>query len=213
VSERRGAVLTVLQDAGGPVPVRAVADGVGVHVNTARFHLEGLVRDGLVERVEAATQGSDQTPGRPAAMYQARVTYPGTRSYQLLAQMLAQAVSGLADSSGAVTRTGLEWGRTLAAKAAAGQDPIDALLGILRSIGFDPAVRIRDEGLDLELAHCPFQEVATRDPAVVCGLHRALISGVLSALDSELRITDLQVFPQPDLCVAQLRASGAAPRQ
>ena len=39
----RSRVLAALQDAGRPLDVTEVARLVGLHVNTARFHLDGFV--------------------------------------------------------------------------------------------------------------------------------------------------------------------------
>ncbi|WP_157869537.1 helix-turn-helix domain-containing protein, partial [Streptomyces hirsutus] len=40
----------MLRAAGGPLGVSEVAERVGVHANTARFHLDSLVTHGAVER-------------------------------------------------------------------------------------------------------------------------------------------------------------------
>ena len=144
-------------------------------------------------------------------LYASRVGAPGARSYRMLSELLAQAVSDLPEGAAALERTGRQWGGALAAAVAAGQEPVEALVGILRSIGFAPTVRRRRAGVDVELGHCPFQEVARRDPRVVCTLHGALISGALAALGAGLRMADLEAFVKPDLCVARLRRPDAQP--
>ena len=63
MSERRQQVLDAIQRAAEPVSVSELADRVGVHPNTVRFHLEALVGDGMVERVPDTPSG----PGRPVA--------------------------------------------------------------------------------------------------------------------------------------------------
>jgi predicted ArsR family transcriptional regulator len=204
VGGRRGEVLATVQAAGDPIGVREIADGLGMHVNTARFHLEGLVTAGLLDRVEAGRP----TPGRPPVLYASRVGSPGARSYRMLSQVLADAVSGMPDGAAAVVRAGREWGSRLAASVEPDEEPVPALLGLLRAIGFSPRIRRRRQGVDVELGHCPFQEVAQRDPEVVCGLHGALISGALSTLGADLRMTELEAFVRPDLCVARLRRPG-----
>jgi predicted ArsR family transcriptional regulator len=65
--------------------------------------------------------------------------------------------------------------------------------------------------VDVELGHCPFQQVARRAPRVVCALHGALISGALSTLDAEFRMAELEAFVEPDLCVARLRRAEPEP--
>ena len=70
---RRAEVLARLREAGRPVGVAAMAELTGLHRNTARFHLDGLVGDGLAERsVEERSR-----PGRPQTLYTARDHAPG----------------------------------------------------------------------------------------------------------------------------------------
>ncbi len=74
----------------------AIADLLGVHPNTVRFHLDGLVGDGQVERVEPSRKG----PGRPPLMFGAvrQMDRGGTRHYRLLAEILTTAFAGEKDS-------------------------------------------------------------------------------------------------------------------
>ena len=68
LGESRSRVLAVLQDAGTSLGVAEVAHQLKLHPNTARFHLDGLVDAGLVDR---GTEDRDQ-PGRPRTLYTAR---------------------------------------------------------------------------------------------------------------------------------------------
>ena len=49
--DRRSDVLRVLRVASAPMSIVQVADRLGVHPNTVRFHLETLARQGRVEHV------------------------------------------------------------------------------------------------------------------------------------------------------------------
>lgn len=51
---------------------------------------------------------------------------------------------------------------------------------------------------------CPFHELAESQPEIVCAVHRGLITGALQELGSDLEVDELDVFVQPDLCVARL---------
>ncbi len=75
----------------GPLGVQDIATRTGLHPNTARFHLDGLVDDGYAER---ATEDRDQ-PGRPRAVYRAVAGHAaaGRRSYRLLAEILTTLVA------------------------------------------------------------------------------------------------------------------------
>ncbi|MGH3847883.1 MAG: helix-turn-helix domain-containing protein, partial [Pseudonocardiaceae bacterium] len=91
LGESRARVLTALQDAGEPLGVSEVAERVGLHANTARFHLDALVEAGMVER---AMEDREQ-PGRPRTLYTARPdgARAGQRSYRLLAEILTSYIA------------------------------------------------------------------------------------------------------------------------
>ncbi|UUT35163.1 helix-turn-helix domain-containing protein [Microbacterium elymi] len=61
-ASRREDVLRLLDEAGEPQTIAALADRLGAHPNTVRFHLERLLADGQVER----TVDDRGLPGRPA---------------------------------------------------------------------------------------------------------------------------------------------------
>ena len=81
----RADVLDLLCAADGPLGGREVAPRMGLHPNTARFHLEALVEAGLAVRKTE----DRETPGRPRIGYRAAADGPGgRRRYRLLAEML-----------------------------------------------------------------------------------------------------------------------------
>ena len=57
---------------------------------------------------------------------------------------------------------------------------------------------------------CPFHDLAEQYPDVVCAAHRGLISGALEELGSPLGVAELEIFVEPDLCVARLDTCQAA---
>ena len=91
----------MLRAADGPLGVREVAQRMGLHPNTARFHLEALVEAGLAVR---ETEDRER-PGRPRIGYRAAADGPaGRRRYRLLAEMLTSLIAG--DHTGAGQRCG-----------------------------------------------------------------------------------------------------------
>lgn len=54
---RRREVLRVLRASADPMTIAAIAEALGVHPNTVRFHLDSLVGDGQVEPVEPGARG------------------------------------------------------------------------------------------------------------------------------------------------------------
>jgi predicted ArsR family transcriptional regulator len=219
LGESRSRVLEVLQAAHGPLTVPEVAEQVGLHPNTARFHLDGLVEQGLVER----TSEDRDVPGRPRALYSAApgARQAGRRSYRLLAQILASYLAAHSKQpEKAALAAGEEWGRFMTERPAPFRR-VDAtaatreLTDTLEDIGFDPEAVTAGRRRQILLHHCPFREVAEQDSRVVCTVHLGLMRGVLAELDAPLEVTRLDPFVEPRMCVAHLAARGgvAGPRR
>ncbi|MGZ8783806.1 MAG: hypothetical protein ACXWZB_09970 [Gaiellaceae bacterium] len=73
-------------------------------------------------------------------------------------------------------------------------------MSILEEQGFEPQAEERA----IRMRRCPFHDLAEAHPEVVCAVHRGLISGALAELGSDLSVSALEVFPQPNVCVARL---------
>ena len=115
--ERRQQVLDTIQRAAEPVGVSEIADRLGVHPNTVRFHLEALVDDGIIERVPDTPSG----PGRPRVGYRARpgLARGGARRYRELAEILLGHLSATSDDpAAAATAVGRTWGAHLVPRPA-----------------------------------------------------------------------------------------------
>jgi predicted ArsR family transcriptional regulator len=209
LGQSRARVLATLQSADGPLGVGEVAAKVRLHLNTARFHLDGLVEQGLAERITEERE----IPGRPRALYSpCRTVAPaGRRSYQLLAHILTSSLARGRYRERAALKAGQEWGRHLAARPASTRRVTAAsatkqLVKTLNDIGFAPEALPRKR--EIRLHHCPFRETATEHPEVVCTVHLGLMRGVLAELDAPLDAERLEPFVEPHLCITHL-----APRQ
>jgi len=210
----REAILDMLRTADRPFGVREVAQRMGLHPNTARFHLEALTEAGLTAREAEDRQG----PGRPRIGYRAADDAPGgQRRYRLLAQMLATLIAGTtADPGRAAEQAGREWGGYLAEQPPPYQrltapEAVANLTTILRDMGFEPrpVADADGAGYRLRLLHCPFLEVAQQQPDVVCALHLGLMQGALARMRAPVTAGALQPFVEPGLCVATLTARDA----
>jgi predicted ArsR family transcriptional regulator len=205
----RARVLAALQDAGGPATVVQIARAVGLHANTARFHLEGLVRAGVAERT-VETRG---TPGRPRTLYRVVPGRPGgRRSYRLLAEILASSLAGQVSRPGkAAHAASRSWGRFLTERPAPfrrmdADAGTAALLTVLGQVGFAPEAVTRGRRRQVLLHHCPFLEAALENRDVVCAVHLGLMQGVLDEVRAPLVARRLDPFVRPDLCIANLAA-------
>jgi len=104
---RRDDVLAVLRAAPAPLSITAIADELGIHPNTVRFHLDALVKTGRVECVEV-----DHTkPGRPPLMFQAApgMDPAGPRHYRMLAGILADAIARQPHPAARAAAAGRAW--------------------------------------------------------------------------------------------------------
>lgn len=208
----RGDVLDMLRTADGPLGVKEVAQRMGLHPNTARFHLEALVDAGLASRETE----DRESPGRPRIGYRAAADGPaGRRRYRLLAEMLTSLIAGTMPAPGnAAEEAGREWGAYLTEppppyQRLSAEESVARLTAIMTEFGFEPKPEAAEGGrYRLLLQHCPFREVAERHRDVVCGLHLGIMRGALSTLRAPLSADRLEPFVEPSLCLAQLKAAG-----
>lgn len=209
----RARVLDALWSAEGPRTSLEVATAVGTHPNSARFHLEALVEDGLVER----RLEDRSTRGRPRVVYTPVPQAPldPAAAYRELAGMLAAAVVERAPTpSVAAQSVGARRGRQLVSeprRQASGREGGGreaAAEGVVRTLGrygFESRSRSTRTGGRIDITPCPFLPLARQHADVVCSLHRGLVDGVLAGLGAPVVVADLVPFERPDLCVVHLR--------
>lgn len=205
----------MLRGSQSPMSIAEIAGRLDVHPNTARFHLESLLKTGQVEQVNGAPTG----PGRPALKFRARpgMDPAGPRSYRLLAGILAGELAG---NPGAATRAmnaGRAWGARLVdqktpSRALTDEQAIAQLVNLLDDLGFAPEQRYSIVDGQLGLRHCPFLELVESGAGVVCSLHLGLMQGAMTALDAPVTVERLDPFIEPDLCLAHLSAITDRPR-
>jgi predicted ArsR family transcriptional regulator len=204
---RRAQVLALVRAADGPVTIAEVADRLGVHVNTARFHLDALADSGLVEQTGAPRAGR----GRPAFAYRARrrMDPGGPRRYELLAGVLVRGLAATRDGGRRAEEFGRSWGRTILADDPTGvsaEEATDRLVDLLDDFGFQPERRTEQGEQQIALRHCPFLELAEDARAVVCPVHLGLMQGAMEQFSDEVTVTSLEPFAEPDLCLTHLAA-------
>ena len=211
MSGRRQDVLAVLRAADAPLSITAVADELSIHPNTARFHLEALVRTGQVEPVE-----TDRTkPGRPPLMFRAvpGMDPAGPRDYRMLAGILAAALARQPNPARRAVAAGSTWAtqHTDASAAHSRKAAVDRLTTLLAHLGFAPQKRSGARGIgEIGLHNCPFLELAQTRRDVVCPVHLGLMKGALSAWDAPITVSELTPFAEPDLCVVHLAPAESA---
>jgi predicted ArsR family transcriptional regulator len=212
---RRREVLRLLRSSPAPMSIVAIAEELGVHPNTVRFHLDSLLADRHVEQVEPGRRG----PGRPPLMFQAvrQMDRGGTRHYRMLAEILTSALAADRNPRAKAVAAGRAWGRSLETSAKSRRAPsaeqaVDQLVGVLDDLGFAPERRTADGEHLVGLRHCPFLELAETRGAVVCPIHLGLMQGALETWAAPVSVDRLDAFVEPDLCLAHITPVGSAAR-
>ena len=186
------------------------AQAVGLARSTASFHLDRLVKDGLLA-VEFRKLGGREGPGsgRPAKLYRAAVDEVAAsvpdRHYDLAAELLVSAIEDAASGGGspreALLRAARARGQSAGESAAraAGREPAGAtgagpadsagspdgagpFADFLAGQGYCPA---DDGGGGLVLLNCPFHRLAAGHADVVCAMNGAFLGGASMALGIE----------------------------
>ena len=203
----RSGIAAALDEAVGALDASELAELVGLHANTVRWHL-GILEDAGLVRSHAERRA---TPGRPRRLWEAvpNPAHDDAGEHIALARALVSVVAGLPEAAADAEAAGRAWGRKLGRRATAhaDEDPVAQVVDVLRERGFSPEV----DGLDVVMSRCPFAELARESPDVVCGLHRGLVDGVLEELGSELEVSGLDVLPRPDACVLRLARRRRSP--
>lgn len=201
-------------DAPQGITAAAMAAELELHVSTVRFHLDQLVAAGLLEAEFTSKFGV----GRPRKIYRVApgslaVDRTGERedeAMRMLATLLAESYStGLSPAE-----AGRQWAHNHVeqldepAAQTAGQwlGKIGRMVDVLEEWGYTSELTTTDGGRTarVDLHHCPFLELASTSPAVVCGLHRGLIAGALDQLGEGEADVSLEPFVGPDRCQAHI---------
>ncbi|MFI7482314.1 helix-turn-helix transcriptional regulator [Kocuria sp. M1R5S2] len=202
-------VLWAVRRASEARGVDELADDVGLHPNTVRFHLGRLEHHGLVRRQLA----HHDTPGRPSLRFTA-VPQPDRegRDLQDLAQLLAGVLDRQVPGSAAMTeRAGRAWAAHLV-EARTGPAPdareaITQVMEALTSVGFAPEVTSDGRHVTVLQRRCPFLEVAREHRDVVCSVQLGLLRGLLERLGAPLEVTGLAPFATPQGCLVHIAAT------
>jgi len=203
-----------------PVSRDQAADAVGIPHHQAKFHLDRLTAEGLLETGYARLTGrSGPGAGRTAKLYRRAgrdiaVSLP-QREYELAGRLMATAIARSAAIGEpvveALNRVAHDYGKTIGARAA--EPPSDAAtalrlaVDVLRKYGYEPR---RADG-EVHLANCPFHALAQEQTQLACNMNHALVTGVADALAPHG--PQAQLCPGPNRCCVVLKPSVTCPRR
>ena len=215
----RYAVYEAVAEAPAEVTTAEVAVKVDVHPNTVRAHLDRLREVGLVQ-MSIDAHGA---VGRPQHRWTVSASAPSLglepSGFRLLSHLLAEAVASSAASpvpSSAASPTAspvassaadplrlrtlghdaVNSGRVPAAQRRHGPK-YSALVEREADLGFDPVAEEEGNNTTVAFLRCPFRELATAFPDVVCSLHRGLTEGLAEQAGLEVCNFETLVDPHP----------------
>jgi len=184
---------------------------LGIPTHTARFHLDKLVDEGLLSVDHRRLSGrSGPGAGRPAKVYRRSDTVVAVslpeRGYDLVGRVFAAAVErslGGAPLAETLAEEARSVGRRDGTAYDGTGDELERSAGVLADRGYEPAM---DEG-SLVLRNCPFDLLAREHTALVCGINRDYVDGVLDGLGCDH--TRARLDPAPDRCCVRVEASAS----
>lgn len=193
-----------------PVSREQAAAACELPLHSAKFHLDRLVEEGLLE-VEYRRLSGRTGPGagRPAKLYrradrELSVSLPA-RHYDLVGDVLASAIDESVHAGTPVQESVLavaqDRGREMAALSAPEADAeLDRTAEVLAEQGYEP----HRDGDTVCLMNCPFDRLARDHVELVCGMNLGLVSGVIDGLGCETVSAVLE--PEPGWCCVKVRS-------
>jgi predicted ArsR family transcriptional regulator len=211
----RRSLVELVRSVPGSVTREDAAGAVGISRKLAAFHLDKLVRVGLVA-VDTAAAAAGRVGRRPrvyrfAAATDVQVSIP-SRKPQLLAKLLLEAVTCQRPGEDGVTAAlrvsrlrGHETGSAEREARRPGRLGVERALaflsGLLLRLGYEPS---HPNPRSVQFRSCPFHPLATESPEVTCGIHHAYISGLVEGLGASA--VEAVLAPGSDGCCVELRA-------
>lgn len=204
LSTERRIALNALRSSKSPIRVRDLVDHLGLHENTIREHLEGLVESAHAERVQLASSGR----GRPSYGYRAREDFtaqiePEARDYASLALVLARQLVAIGgDSRRIAISAGEEWARHFfspSQELSVSKIAIrKRIFEILKSLGYSPKLNTKQNFIRLRT--CPLLSAARLEPEIVCSVHLGLVRGLVAQAGENPDEVELIQFAEPGSC-------------
>ena len=179
---------------GGETGRDETAEALRIPRATAAFHLDRLVRSGLLEvSFQRLTGRSGPGAGRPAKLYhrsdrEVAVSLP-QRRYDFAARLLAAALEE-AERRGTAPSTVLAELARGRGERLGRQAVGKPLLQVLEDYGFEP--RVDDDRV--LLGNCPFHALVGEHAELVCGMNLELLTGLLAGLAA----SGVAARPTPD---------------
>jgi predicted ArsR family transcriptional regulator len=214
---RRGLYLYARERA-RPVTREEAAVHAGISERLAAFHLDKLVKKGLLKASYARKPGrSGPGAGRSSKFYelsdiQIDVTIP-ERSYDFVGEILVGALASSEqgrDPKDAARDIASKRGRDVGARVRrelkirrlGPKRALAVAQDALQRLGFEP--HLTEEGV-VSLRNCPFHKLARQAPELICGINQSFIDGLLRGLGDDSISAALE--PTEGRCCVNLKTA------
>ncbi|MDE0572827.1 helix-turn-helix domain-containing protein [Demequina sp. B12] len=201
----RARVIRALIEAADGISAHDMAATLDLHPNTVRNHLDVLVAQGCAH---AISERSGER-GRPRTLYSPvpeRLT-PLHVLDQALGNAHVSASPGEVAAAAATTWLAANHARpTEATGDQAVSDAVDAL----EQLGFEAASDA--VGDHIEVTECPYTPLIATRPEI-CTIHAEVIAQILASSGGTVGLRELEVWPRPGLCRANLARTDREPHQ
>lgn len=201
----RRALYFLVVERGAETSRDQAARRVGISRALAAFHLDKLVRAGLLAvTYRRLNRRRGPGAGRPSKLYrpagvELSLSLP-PREYGLAAELFAEAFTGRS-ARAQLARVARRVGRRLAAEAS--PRGRRGFVTVLERYGYAPSTA--PDGT-IVLRNCPFDALARTHKDLVCGMNRALVLGLKAG--AELTGYRVVANARPGECCALLRPTG-----
>lgn len=203
ISGSRRTILESLRAADRPLTGEEIAELTGLHVNTARHHLDVLAAAGLITRDAATPTGR----GRPKKLYSVSPT--ALAPFTELSDFLQRALAG-ADADTVAVEAARRW--LASVPQAAPVDDADGAVAVavdsLRAVGFE--AESDAVGDSIVVSQCPYASLIAEHP-MICTVHAELVAGVLRRTGQDVTLDGFDVWVRPGVCRARLNRPDVNP--
>ncbi|MDQ3940184.1 MAG: transcriptional regulator [Actinomycetota bacterium] len=212
----RRRMYVFIRGQGRPVSRDEAAEQVGISRKLAAFHLDKLVKRGLLTAQYARLPGrGGRGAGRSSKLYEPsdleiNVSIP-ERRYDIVGEIMLAALTEDSkeppqESARRIAyKKGHDIGEDVKAELRLRPPGSERALAVAEEIlaryGYEP-YRVGDETISLR--NCPFHNLSRRAPELVCGLNREFIDGFLRGLGNET--VEAALLPTPGECCVKLKA-------
>ena len=217
----RRALYEWVASSGRAVGRDEAAAAAGVLRALAAFHLDRLVKDGLlIPEYRRLSGRTGPGAGRPAKLYrraprEVSVTLP-ERRYETAARLFAETLDRVAagddgpprELRDAAHEVGEEAGANAAKTAGRPRSRSgrrDAVMAALRDRGYEP---FAGEDREIRLRNCPYHALVDEHRPLVCGMNLALVEGVVDGVGATG--LEARLDTQPGLCCVAIAEAGLA---